>query len=132
MKKMILIICAFAVLIPIRLAAAPKNTSGAVSIAKAFCAAVYQNDMTTAKSYMCPDDARRTPQTIRGEDLTKCKEMFRKSSYKVIPNEWSDQIVTVRFYDPSKKYLSKQNRWFCCSVQLVYTSSGWKVTSYGY
>lgn len=131
-KVIILIILAFAALIPAESSAKNPNTLGAVRVAKAFCTAVYRNDMITAKSYMCPDDARRAPQTIRGEDLNKCMEQFRRSSYKVIPSEWSDQIVTVRFYDPTQTYLSKQNRWFCCCVQLVYTAAGWQVSSYGY
>lgn len=126
---------AFITLVPFESSAQSRNTQDAVRVAKAFCTAVYRNDMTTAKSYMCPDDARRTPQTIREDedlDLNECMELFRKSSYKVISNEWSDMIVTVRFYDPTQTYLSAQNRWFCCSVNLVYTKSGWQVTNYGY
>lgn len=124
--------CAFVSLISFESSAQSSNTAGAVRVAKAFCTAVYRNDMSKAKSYMCPEDARRTPQTIRGQDLNKCMEMFRKSSYKIVPNEWSNSIVTVRFYDPNQTYLSKQNRWFCCSVELIYTGSEWKVSNYGY
>lgn len=133
MKKVIvLIMCALVAIIPFKSSAASPDTSAAVSVAKAFCTAVYRNDMGKAKSYMCPEDARRTPDTIRGQDLDNCMEKFRNSSYKVIPSEWSDHVVTVRFYNPAETYASKQNRWFCCSVQLVYTASGWKVSSYGY
>lgn len=133
MKKVIFFIMwAFIALIPFESSAKTPDTSNAVRVAKAFCTAVYRNDMKTAKSYMTYEDARRAPQTIRGENLNDCMERFRKSSYKVVPNEYSDQIVTVRFYNPTQKYLSKQNRWFCCSIELVYTASGWKVSNYGY
>lgn len=133
MKKFIvLFMCAFIALTPFELSAQNPNTSDAVRVAKAFCTAVYRNDMSSAKSYMHPDDARRTPNIIRGVDLDACKENFRKSSYKVIPSGLSDEIITVRFYDPTQTYPSKQNRWFCCSVQLVHTTSGWLVTQYGY
>lgn len=133
MKKSIsFILLALVAIIPFATAAQSSNTSDAVRVAKAFCTAVYRNDMATAKSYMYPDDARRTPDTIQRVNLEECMEMFSKSSYKVIPSGLSDDIVTVRFYDPDKTYLSKENRWFCCSVQLVYSSMGWKVTGYGY
>lgn len=133
MKKIItLILLSVITLIQFNASAESVNTSDAVRVAKAFCTAVYKNDMVTAKSYMFPDDARRTPDTIRNVDLNDCMQKFRKSSYKVIPSSLSDQIVTVRFFDPSQEYLSKQNRWFCCCIQLVYSEYGWKVTTYGY
>lgn len=133
MNKLItFVMCFIVALIPFESSAKTPDVASAVSVAKAFCSAVYRNDMSRAKSYMTTEDAQRTPQTIRGENLSKCMERFRKSSYKVVPDEYSNQIVTVRFYDPNQKYLSKQNRWFCCSIQLIHTVSGWKVSDYGY
>ena len=72
----------FLALISSEMSAKTPDTSAAVSVAKAFCTAVYSNDMVKAKSFMTPEGARRTPNSIRNENLTKCMEMFRNSSYK--------------------------------------------------
>lgn len=109
--------------------------NAAVSVAKKFCTAVYNNDMVTAKSYMTPNDARRTPDRMsfpNGEGREYLQRL-KNSRHKVIANEYTSTMVTVRFYDPQYEYLSKEGRWFCCAVNLVEVRNGvWKVTSYGY
>ena len=109
--------------------------NAAVSVATKFCTAVYLNDMETAKSYMTPEDARLTPDRMNfseGEGRQYLQRL-QNSNYKIIPNEYSSSIVTVRFYDPRYEYLSDEGRWFCCSVALVEVREGvWKVTDYGY
>ena len=107
----------------------------AVDVAQKFCTAVYNNDMVTAKSYMTPESARLTPDKM-SFDATKGRQYLQRlqnSEYKVIPNEYTSSIVTVRFYDPQYEYLAKAGRWFCCAISLVEVRDGfWLVTDYGY
>ena len=69
-------------------------------------------------------------------DATKGRQYLQRlqnSEYKVIPNEYTSSIVTVRFYDPQYEYLAKAGRWFCCAISLVEVRDGfWLVTDYGY
>ena len=104
------------------------------SVAKKFCTAVYQRDMVTAKSYMTAEDARRTPDNMQLSD-EECRMLMNnlnKATFKIIKNEYTDKIVTVRFYDPKLEYLAKNNRWFCCSVELLNNNGVWKVRTYGF
>lgn len=109
--------------------------NAAVNVAKKFCTAVYNNDMVTAKSYMTPEDARRTPDRMSfpNNEGREYLQRLRNSRYKIIENQYSSSIVTVRFYDPKYEYLAREGRWFCCSVELVEVKKGvWKVSDYGY
>ena len=104
-------------------------------VARSFCEAMYDNNMVKAKSYMNPEDARRTPDTIRGyskEELDSFKRKLKRAKYKVIESEYTDKVVTVKFYDPDFPYLDKKGRWFGCALTLSYSNDGWKVVSYGY
>lgn len=110
------------------------NPNSPENIARKFCKAVFENDMQTAKTYMDPEYARRAPDNIKLTDFefNELKENLSKASCKVIPSEYTERVVTVRFYDPDKTYLAKDNRWLCASVELIQTDEGWKVTEYGY
>jgi uncharacterized membrane protein YvbJ len=110
------------------------NAQSPESIARKFCTAVYQKDMSKAKSYMTTEDARKTPDKMNLTD-EECRMLLNRlnnASFKIIPNEYTDKIVTVRFYDPDYKYLAKNNRWLCCSIELVNDNNIWKVMDYGY
>lgn len=104
------------------------------NVAKKFCIAVYQNDMAKAKSYMTIEDAKRTPDNMQlSED--ECQLLMKKlnnASFKIVNNEFTDKIVTVRFFDPDLEYLSKNNRWFCCAIELANANGTWEVINYGY
>ena len=103
-------------------------------VARQFCEAMYDNNMVRAKAMMTVNDARRTPDTIREstEVLATYKQRLLSAKYKVIENDYSSDIVTVRFYDPSFPYLDNRGRWFGCAVGLVKVDGQWKVTNYGY
>lgn len=110
------------------------NAQSPESVARKFCTAVYQKDMVKAKSYMTTEDAQRTPDKMNLTD-EECRMLLSKlnnASFKTIPNEYTDKILTIRFYDPNYEYLSKNNRWFCCSIELVNNNGTWKVKAYGY
>ncbi|MDR1983960.1 MAG: hypothetical protein LBQ28_03955 [Prevotellaceae bacterium] len=104
------------------------------SIARKFCTAIYQKDIAKAKSYMTIEDARRTPDkmNLTDEECRMLLNKLNKATVKIIPNQYTDQIVTVRFYDSNYEYLAKNNRWFCCAIELVNNNGIWKVTTYGY
>ena len=110
------------------------TTVRAETVARNFCEALYKNDMKKAKSYMTAEDARRTPDNIREdpEILASYRKNLNSAKFKVIENEYTDNIVTVRFYDPSYPYLDKRGRWFGCAIELVKINGSWKVTNYGY
>lgn len=103
-------------------------------VARRFCEAMYDNNMARAKSLMTADGARRSPDTIREsrEVLASYKRRLQTAKFKVIENEYTSRIVTVRFYDPAYPYLDKRGRWFGCAVELENTNGQWKVSSYGY
>ncbi len=104
-------------------------------VARAFCEAMYDNDMKRAKSYMTTDGARRTPDSIRGysdDELNTFKANLARAKYKVIKSDFSDNVVIVRFYNPDYPYLDKRGRWFGCAIQLSKFSGKWEVTDYGY
>ena len=129
MMKKILFMLAFVVAIGYgcTLAQAP------VQIAKQFCFAVYDNNMEYAKTLMVEDFARRTPNRMSFSDAEgrEYSQKLLNSKYKIVQGV-TTSLVTVRFYDPNYEYLDKRGRWFCCSVGLVQTPNGWKVTNYGY
>ena len=109
--------------------------NAAVNVAKKFCTALYNNDMVTAKSYMTPDVAQRTPDRMNfsNSEGREYLQRLKKSRYKIIENQYTSSIVTVRFYDPNYEYLSKEGRWLYCAVELVKVREGvWKVTNASY
>ena len=83
---------------------------------------------------MTAEDARRTPDkmTLTDEECKILLGKLNKANVKIIKNEYTSSIVTVRFYDPNYEYLDKRGRWFCCAIELVNDNGTWKVTNYGY
>jgi uncharacterized membrane protein YvbJ len=110
------------------------NAQSSESVARKFCTAVYSKDMVKAKSFMTSEGARRTPDkmSLTDEECRILLNKLNKAAVKIIKNEYSSSIVTVRFYDPNYAYLDKKGRWFCCSIGLFNDNGTWKVTEYGY
>lgn len=128
-KKLLFIITALVGMCSCVNAQSPEN------VARRFCEAVYNKDMVKAKSYMTTESAERTPDkmSLTDEECMIYLNKLHRARVKIIENEWTPSIVTVRFYDPDYEYLDKRGRWFCCAVELVEVRTNtWKVSDYGY
>ncbi|MDR1554364.1 MAG: hypothetical protein LBS69_13030 [Prevotellaceae bacterium] len=110
------------------------NAQSPENVARKFCTAVFNKDMVKAKSFMTIEDARRTPDkmSFSYEEGRMLLSKLNNASFKIIKNEYTDKIVTVRYYDSKLEYLAKNNRWLCCSIELANNNGNWQVTSYGY